>query len=171
VTGNSTVTQASKEARYRANLQGEIDSSALYRALAEIEADPRIAEVYQRLAGVAEAHAAFWRKRLGGRGRRRMQPGFRSRALAWLARRFGAALVLPVINALQQADSSQFDAQPEAAVLGRIEGSHRGIGGNALRATVLGANDGLVSNLSLVTGVVSRLPASPSAWRGSSAWR
>jgi hypothetical protein len=33
------------------------------------------------------------------------------------------------------------------------EDEHRGIGGNALRASVLGANDGLVSNLSLVMGV------------------
>jgi VIT1/CCC1 family predicted Fe2+/Mn2+ transporter len=41
-------------------------------------------------------------------------------------------------------------AGPEVAVL---EGRHRGAGGNALRAAVLGANDGLVSNLSLVMGV------------------
>jgi VIT1/CCC1 family predicted Fe2+/Mn2+ transporter len=39
------------------------------------------------------------------------------------------------------------------ATLARLEGRHRGIGGNALRAAVLGANDGLVSNLSLVMGV------------------
>src|SRR5947209_4387917 len=37
--------------------------------------------------------------------------------------------------------------------LARLEGRHRGLGGNALRAAVLGANDGLVSNLSLVMGV------------------
>ncbi|HZU89027.1 MAG TPA: VIT1/CCC1 transporter family protein, partial [Stellaceae bacterium] len=36
--------------------------------------------------------------------------------------------------------------------LAQIEGRHRA-GGNALRAAVLGANDGLVSNLSLVMGV------------------
>jgi VIT1/CCC1 family predicted Fe2+/Mn2+ transporter len=35
----------------------------------------------------------------------------------------------------------------------RLEGRHRSAGGNALRAAVLGANDGLVSNLSLVMGV------------------
>lgn len=36
----------------------------------------------------------------------------------------------------------------------RLEGRHRGLtSGNALRAAVLGANDGLVSNLSLVMGV------------------
>ena len=35
----------------------------------------------------------------------------------------------------------------------RLEGRHRATGGNALRAAVLGVNDGLVSNLSLVMGV------------------
>jgi VIT1/CCC1 family predicted Fe2+/Mn2+ transporter len=35
----------------------------------------------------------------------------------------------------------------------KLEGRHRSIAGNALRAGVLGANDGLVSNLSLVMGV------------------
>jgi VIT1/CCC1 family predicted Fe2+/Mn2+ transporter len=39
------------------------------------------------------------------------------------------------------------------ATLAQIEGRHRSAGGNALRAAVLGANDGLVSNLSLVMGV------------------
>ena len=41
-------------------------------------------------------------------------------------------------------------AGPELA---RLEGRHRSAGGNALRAAVLGANDGLVSNFSLVMGV------------------
>lgn len=40
-----------------------------------------------------------------------------------------------------------------AAIHARMEGRHGGAGGNALRAAVLGANDGLVSNLSLVMGV------------------
>ena len=38
-------------------------------------------------------------------------------------------------------------------MLARLEGRHRAVGGNALRAAVLGANDGLVSTLSLVMGV------------------
>ena len=178
------MTQSDPQARYRANLQGEVDSATLYRALAEVEANPQIAEVYKRLAGIEEAHAEFWRKRLGKLGSRlpRLRPSFRSRALAWLARRFGPDFVLPVINTLEQADSGQYDKQPEAvaaglpaversharilqavasptrglpgSVLGRIEGRHRAVSGNALRAAVLGANDGLVSNLSLVMGVV-----------------
>lgn len=41
----------------------------------------------------------------------------------------------------------------EGDILSRFEGKHKTISGNELRAAVLGANDGLVSNLSLVTGV------------------
>jgi VIT1/CCC1 family predicted Fe2+/Mn2+ transporter len=46
--------------------------------------------------------------------------------------------------------------RPEGAPgseLARVEGRHRNVGGNALRAAVLGANDGLCSNLALVMGV------------------
>jgi VIT1/CCC1 family predicted Fe2+/Mn2+ transporter len=106
-----------------------------------------------------------------------------------LARRFGPAFVLPTINTLEKIDSSQYDRQPEAVagglpkaershariiaaladgnpavvsggMLARLEGRHRGLGGNALRAAVLGANDGLVSNLSLVMGVAGAALAS-----------
>ena len=38
-------------------------------------------------------------------------------------------------------------------LLSKFEGKHKSIEGNELRAAVLGANDGLVSNLSLVMGV------------------
>jgi vacuolar iron transporter family protein len=41
----------------------------------------------------------------------------------------------------------------DGRMLARLEGRHRAIDGNALRAAVLSANDGLVSNLSLVMGV------------------
>lgn len=37
--------------------------------------------------------------------------------------------------------------------LSKFESRHKSVGGNALRAAVLGANDGLVSNMSLVMGV------------------
>lgn len=49
-------------------------------------------------------------------------------------------------------------ASPQASTrarkaLAELHGRHKGMSGNALRAAVLGANDGLVSNLSLVMGV------------------
>ena len=169
--------------RYRENLQGEVDGAALYRALADVEADENLAEVYRRLAAVEDAHAEYWRGQLRRREARipSLKPGFRSRALGWLARRFGPGFVLPTINTLEQADSGAYDHQPEAVkgglpgdersharileaiasptqgleggVIARLEGRHRAMGGNALRAAVLGANDGLVSNMSLVMGV------------------
>lgn len=37
--------------------------------------------------------------------------------------------------------------------LSKFESRHKSVGGNALRAAVLGANDGLVSNMSLVMGI------------------
>lgn len=169
--------------RYRANLQGEADGASLYRALAQAEPNPNVAEVYRRLAAVEDAHAELWRRQLAAIGQPpgAHRPGWRSRMLGLLARRFGPDFVLPVVHTLERADSSQYDAQPEAvaarlpqaershahivqalatrasagvpgSVLGRIEGRHRS-GGNTLRAAVLGANDGLVSNLSLVAGV------------------
>ena len=68
-------------ARYRTNLQGEVDSAALYRAMAETERDPHLSEVYRRLAAVEEAHAEFWRKELGRSGATAMarHPGWRTR--------------------------------------------------------------------------------------------
>jgi VIT1/CCC1 family predicted Fe2+/Mn2+ transporter len=168
--------------RFRANLQGEVDSAAVYGALAAAEPDPNLAEVYRKLASVESAHAEFWRGQLGQRGAQlTVTPSSRARVMAWLARRFGPSFVLPTIAAAEARDVDAYDSQPEAvagglptaersharvieaaATTGRglvgpsiatLEGRHRGGGGNSLRAAVLGANDGLVSNLSLVMGV------------------
>jgi VIT1/CCC1 family predicted Fe2+/Mn2+ transporter len=48
---------------------------------------------------------------------------------------------------------SQSTKGVSGSVLARLEGRHKAVSGNALRAAVLGANDGLVSNTSLVMGV------------------
>jgi len=171
--------------RYRSNMQVEVDSAALYRALAEAEANPQLQQVYKRLAQVEEAHAEFWKKRLSslGASTKGRGPGWKSRMLAFLARRFGPEMVLPMLNQLERQGSATYDNQPEAVnaglpeaersharimqamarqphgglsggALARLEGRHRTGGANSLRAAVLGANDGLVSNLSLVTAVL-----------------
>jgi VIT1/CCC1 family predicted Fe2+/Mn2+ transporter len=110
------------------------------------------------------------------------RPSFRARLLARLAARFGSRLVLPAAASLEMAEQETYEHQPEAdgttiasdereharvleaaveastarftaSVLAGMLGRRRGVSGNALRAAVLGANDGLVSNLSLVMGV------------------
>ncbi|MFN8163326.1 MAG: VIT1/CCC1 family protein [Solirubrobacterales bacterium] len=170
--------------RWRRNLQDEIDSAELYRRVSEVEEDERLARVYVRLAEVEERHAEFWRQRLRDAGETvpPRRTGWRTRLLAWLAGRVGTGFVLPTINAMEQADASSYDAQPEVAgtelpaeersharllraigeggqgglqgtSVARLEGRHRAASGNSLRAAVLGANDGLLSNFSLVMGV------------------
>ena len=110
------------------------------------------------------------------------RPSWRSRVIAWIVRRLGPDAVLSTIAAKEAADRNVYVKQPETSgtrmssqeqwhtrvlgqllrtqpqglsgsFLGRLEGRHRAVGGNALRAAVLGANDGLCSNLSLVMGV------------------
>jgi VIT1/CCC1 family predicted Fe2+/Mn2+ transporter len=183
---------ASEVARYRTNRQKEIDGAALYHALAAATAQPALAAVYRQLASAEEAHARFWEDRLraAGAGVGPARPGWRPRALGWLARRFGPQFVLPAVAGAERADAGGYDDQAEArgaglpaaersharllgaitgaargglegAAVAQLEGRHRAAGGNALRAAVLGANDGLVSNLSLVMGVAGANLAGP----------
>ena len=167
--------------RYRENWQEEVDGAYVYLALADVETSPELAEVYRRLAAVEERHAGFWRQRLEDAGQPTdpPRPTRRARILAWMARRFGAGVVLPVMADDEHRGQTMYDEQAETrgtgmaadersharvlrtmrgnglegTAIARFEGRHRSIGGNALRAAVLGANDGLVSNLSLVMGV------------------
>src|ERR1700676_2229069 len=99
-------TKTQTGARYRSNLQGEIDSAALYRALADAEENPQLAEVYRRLGAVEEAHAEFWRKQLAKVGARLpvLRAGWRTRFLVRLARWFGPTFVLPTVASLERAD-------------------------------------------------------------------
>lgn len=56
---------------------------------------------------------------------------------------------LKIIEAVNQ--NASFNVS--GGLLSKFESRHKSVGGNALRAAVLGANDGLVSNMSLVMGV------------------
>lgn len=122
------------------------------------------------------------RLRATGAQVRERRPSWRSRVLAWIAGRLGPDAVLSTIAAKEAADRNVYAGQAETqgtrmnaqerwhslvlgelvqtqprglsgSFLSRLEGRHRAVGGNALRAAVLGANDGLCSNLSLVMGV------------------
>jgi VIT1/CCC1 family predicted Fe2+/Mn2+ transporter len=112
----------------------------------------------------------------------RRRIGWRTKMLAQLAKWFGPQFVLPTVNAMEQVDSHSYDMQTDAhnsplpteersharllqaittsstsglegSTLAQLEGRHRTAGGNTLRAAVLGANDGLLSNLSLIMGI------------------
>lgn len=110
------------------------------------------------------------------------QPTWRSRVLIRLAKMFGPQLVLSTVKESERSAQNAYVNQSETngtrmtaeehwhsrvleqmerslkkgvagGLVARIEGRHKTVGGNALRASVLGANDGLCSNLSLVMGM------------------
>jgi vacuolar iron transporter family protein len=171
--------------RYQANLLAERESATLYQSLAEAEQDAHLKEIYRRMAEIEQRHQQLWE---GYLREAHVQippfvPGWRIRALTWLAHRFGPSAVLPIITSMERTAEQDYNAQPEAraaglpatersharvfrylgvatgtgvagSMLAQLEGRHRNTGGgNALRAAVLGASDGLTSNLSLVMGV------------------
>ncbi len=177
--------------RYLGNRQKEIDGAALYSVLAETEKQPQMAEVYRKLAASEEKHAAGWEKKLVKLNAPvpPRKTTWRAAAMIWLARRFGPQFVLPTITNNEKADSRAYDGQPDAeasqfsrdeksharllsmasqsssglsgGTVAQLEGRHKASGGNALRAAVLGANDGLVSILSLTMGVAGATNSRP----------
>jgi VIT1/CCC1 family predicted Fe2+/Mn2+ transporter len=154
-----------ESARWLRNWRDELDSAALYAALAQLERDPRQRGVYAALASEERRHAAFWEERLRTAGERlpTFHAALRTRMLIHLARRLGIGFVVPSVIAREMRDRDAYAQQHDAwaAGLAQDEQGHaaalrrrsdRGLGNN-LRAAVLGANDGLASNFCLMMGV------------------
>lgn len=183
--------------RYRANYMAERDGSELYKSLSETERDQHLAELYRRMAETEQHHADIWADYLSKAGETipSYKAGWRIQMIIWLAKRFGVNSVLPMVSSMERGASHDYDSQPEARAAGmpkdersherlfrsveitgggvagpalaRFEGRHRGTGGNALRASVLGASDGLTTNLSLVMGVAgANLPGNTILFTG-----
>jgi VIT1/CCC1 family predicted Fe2+/Mn2+ transporter len=176
--------------RFRSNRQDEVDSAAQYRAMAAAEPDAGVAKIYRELADVEEKHAGFWESRLRERGVEPgpRRPSWRARVLSWTAQRIGPRAILPTVAQREAVSRNDYVTQSETAhtrmpaqersharvlqamltrptgvagnELARVEGRHRNVGGNALRAAVLGANDGLCSNLALVMGIAGATTSS-----------
>jgi VIT1/CCC1 family predicted Fe2+/Mn2+ transporter len=162
-------------AQYRAMADSERDerTAAIYRELAAME--EKHAGFWEDRLRKAQANVP------------RRVPSWRARVLSFTARRFGAQMILPTIAMREYQDRNAYLGQPETkdtkmvaqersharvlqsiliarapgapgAEVARVEGRHRRVGGNALRAAVLGANDGLCSNLALIMGVAGAAP-------------
>jgi VIT1/CCC1 family predicted Fe2+/Mn2+ transporter len=148
--------------RWRQHLANERAEAAVYRDLA----GRRSGEEREILLGLAEAearHEAHWLNLLGSHVGKPRRGDSRTLFLGVLARRFGSVFVLALAQRAE--DKSPYELDPDAtstmAADERIHGEVvRGLaarGRNRLsgnfRAAVFGANDGLVSNLSLILGV------------------
>ena len=149
--------------RFLANLRIERNNAELYERLADLASDERKRRAYRRIALAEQANAAFWETHLHAMNVDvpAHVVGIRVRVLTWFARRFGTEFVMPTVVRLEHADHVEPSVDrkelrnhfggAESAKSGRRE--HRSQSGNTLRAAVLGANDGLVSNVSLVMGM------------------
>jgi vacuolar iron transporter family protein len=148
--------------RWRRRLADERVEAQVYRDLA----GRRSGEEREILLGLAEAeerHAAHWARLLGDDIGPPRRGDTRMRLLALLARRFGSVFVLALAQRAETRSPyrSDVDATPAMAADERIhEEVVRGLAvrgrarvSGTFRAAVFGANDGLVSNLSLVLGV------------------
>jgi len=164
------------------HLEDEADAAFLYRELARAERDPGRADIYGKLASVEDRHVEMWRKLLAENGHTVSVPsptrGARFRA--WLARRLGSGVLLPMLlqeegrevkgylslyrsepdgtvgpTALRLAQESKEHAETLAQMSGAVgEPWHKTGAGGFLRNLVYGFNDGLTANFGLVAGMI-----------------
>lgn len=163
------------------NIQTEVDASYLYNVLAEHESDPNVALVFREMSEIEAGHAAAFLSHKGYATSAMPKPSFRARFLHKLGGIIGYEFILGILLDTEKSISSAISNARKAtdtqtslsdtshveilknilnnntrvsgSSLARFEKRHRSVGGNALRAAVLGGNDGLVSNFSLVMGI------------------
>jgi vacuolar iron transporter family protein len=163
------------------SIQTEVDASFLYKTLAENEQDFLVADVFRQMSDIENSHALAFLKKNKLNESQMPPPSVRARILKVIGKILGYEYVLGVLLDTEKSLSTTIvnvkkntqqtpsvsdtahvailrnilDSQSKIAgsSLARFEKRHRSVGGNALRAAVLGGNDGLVSNFSLVMGI------------------
>ena len=163
------------------NIQTEIDASFLYKKLADHEEDETIAHVFRQMSDIEKSHAEAFAKKENINIDNLMKPSWRAKTLNTIGKVFGYDYVLGVLMDTEKSISNAIivtkkknqmqitgmetshvkilrsilekEEKVTGTQLSRFEKKHRSVGGNAIRAAVLGGNDGLVSNFSLIMGI------------------
>jgi predicted membrane protein (TIGR00267 family) len=163
------------------NIQTEIDACFLYQKLADHETDITISSVYRQMSEIEKSHAMAFAKKANVSLENLIQPSWRARTLNIIGKIFGYDYVLGAMMDTEKSISTAIIStkkknkqeitgtetnhvkilrsilEKEKSVTGthlsKFESQHRSVGGNAIRAAVLGGNDGLVSNFGLVMGI------------------
>jgi vacuolar iron transporter family protein len=180
--GTSSPELPQPDASWDEHYRDERDAAYLYRALARVEPNGDRQQLFEKLAVVEDHHAKRWEELFAQSGR--PLPAYatagRTRLLAWVAKRFGTSVILPLMLAEEgrevqaylgmarqsthrQTHKAAVDIAADSAVharelsemMGR-EGEpwHVGGSGGYLRSIVYGFNDGLTANFGLVAGVL-----------------
>jgi VIT1/CCC1 family predicted Fe2+/Mn2+ transporter len=150
--------------RWRQYLAAERAEATVYRQLAKRRRGEE-REILLALADAEGRHEAHWLELLGDNAGKPRRSDLRTRLLIQLARAFGSVFVLALAQRAE-GRSPYEDDEDATSAMAADEAIHeevvRGLaarGRNRLsgtfRAAVFGANDGLVSNLSLILGVTA----------------
>lgn len=162
------------------NIQTEIDAAFLYKKLAENEEDKAVADIFFQMHEIENSHATAVAQKQQLQ-LESLTPSWRAKTLNLIGKIAGYDYVLGALmdtektlaKGIQNAKNKNNIAldgnednhvqilqnilknqtQIAGSQLSRFEKRHRSVGGNAIRAAVLGGNDGLVSNFSLVMGI------------------
>ncbi|HWR86609.1 MAG TPA: VIT1/CCC1 family protein [Rhodoglobus sp.] len=147
--------------RWRRYLAAERAEAAVYRDLASRRSGEE-REILLALADAEGRHEQHWLELLGDRAGN-PRSDLRTRALGFLARRFGSVFVLALAQRAEARSpyDDDVDATPQMAadeaiheeVVRALAARGRQRLSGTFRAAVFGANDGLVSNLALVLGI------------------
>lgn len=162
------------------SIQTEVDAAYLYSQLASHEEDKEVADIFRQMSEIEKGHATAFLKKMNLPAEKMPQPSFRAKTLNRIGKMFGYDYVLGTLMDTEKTLSSAVlkekrksnmpvtgaetnhvkvlqniinNSAVSGSTIARFETRHRSVGGNALRAAVLGGNDGLVSNFSLVMGV------------------
>ena len=150
--------------RWRKYLANERAEAQVYRDLAAGADSDSEREIFLQIAEAESRHEQYWVERLGQHIGRPARPSLETSVLGFLARRFGSVFTLALLQSFEgrspyakDADVSSrlnADEQVHAEVIRGMAARGREELSGTFRAAVFGANDGLVSNLALVLGVV-----------------
>jgi len=148
--------------RWRRYLADERAEASVYRDLATRKKGEE-REILLALAAAESRHEQHWIDLLGEKVGKPLRADVRSRLLGWLARSFGSVFVLALVQRAESrspytddpdaTDQMAADEQVHEEVVRALAERGRSRLSGTFRAAVFGANDGLVSNLSLVLGV------------------
>jgi len=169
--------------KFKDHVQTEIDASFLYFTLSKVIEDKTLSGIYHEMSKIEESHARkmYFKWHPDEVEFVLPSPSIKARILVRLAKVFGWNIIISSLMTTEQriaksdVETRKTLGEPvtgkefnhvriltnltsskngiKGGILAKLEGRHKSVGGNALRAAVLGANDGLVTNMSLIMGV------------------
>ena len=163
------------------NIQIEVDASHMYKFLADKESDVQVAHILREMSDIEYSHAVAFMEKNGIDLAKMPLPSFKTKVLKVIGKVLGYDYVLGILMDTEKSLSNTIlearkttqtpravtdtahvailrnilnnNQKVSGSVFNKFEKRHRSVGGNALRAAVVGGNDGLVSNFSLIMGV------------------